>query len=60
MKRCENQGKTAQTRCDNFAAPGHIYCTSCRLQSGGYYRYTPQATTQHKTAATSRSDNGIR
>lgn len=40
MKRCENQGKTANTRCDNQAVPGHIYCDPCRLTSGGYARYT--------------------
>jgi hypothetical protein len=43
MKRCENQGKTAETRCDNKAEQGHIYCTKCRLHSGGYNRYNPSA-----------------
>ena len=47
MKRCENQGKTAETRCDNKAEQGHIYCTKCRLHSGGYDRYTPNRFAQH-------------
>jgi hypothetical protein len=55
MNRCENQGKTAQIRCDNLALPGHIYCNSCRIANGGYNRYSPgyahgnRSQTQHSS-----------
>jgi hypothetical protein len=29
--------------CDRQATPGHIYCTPCRVATGGYNRYTSPA-----------------
>lgn len=36
---CANQNK--ETKCGRDAVPGHIYCNSCRLQTGGYNAYNP-------------------
>ena len=38
-KKCANS--TKEVKCGRDAVPGHIYCTSCRLQNGGYLRYIP-------------------
>ena len=37
---------TKEQRCERHATPGHIYCTPCRLASGGYLRYNPPAPTK--------------
>lgn len=42
-KACANSNK--YSRCDNKAETGHIYCTSCRLATGGYMRYNRSART---------------
>jgi len=44
---CANQNK--ETKCGRNATPGHIYCNSCRLQTGGYSRYTPPRSNHIRT-----------
>jgi uncharacterized OB-fold protein len=44
-KKCANS--TKEVKCGRDHVPGHIYCTSCRLQTGGYYRYNPAPLITH-------------
>lgn len=40
-KKCANSNK--HSRCNVDAALGHMYCTNCRVATGGYLRYNSPA-----------------
>jgi hypothetical protein len=41
---CCNQNK--ETKCGRDKVPGHIYCNSCRVATGGFNRYNPPRQSQ--------------
>lgn len=37
---CAHNDKEVSNKCPRPAAPGHIFCDWCRIECGGYIRYT--------------------
>lgn len=48
---CAHSGKESAVPCERRARPGHILCEPCRIECGGYNRYTSMPDEQSSVTA---------